>query len=114
MLKFAEPMSDDEMAALLEEQGRVQDAIDKADAWDMDRKLDVAMDARMDEVYSAGYHWNGEMWQATQALEVGPPQALRAGAPFDLLVGNAFDACGERLAPSLARARMPGRNARTQ
>ena len=44
-MKFAEPMSDDEMAALLEEQGRVQDAIDKADAWDMDRKLDVAMDA---------------------------------------------------------------------
>ena len=35
----------DEMAALLEEQGRVQEAIDKADAWDMDRKLDVAMDA---------------------------------------------------------------------
>ena len=67
----------------------------------------AVLDARMDEVYSAGYHWNGEIWQATQALEVGPPQALRAGAPFDLLVGNAFDACGERLAPSLARARMP-------
>ncbi|MGI9117266.1 MAG: energy-dependent translational throttle protein EttA [Gaiellales bacterium] len=44
-MKFAEPMSDDEMAELLEEQGRVQDQIDKADAWDMDRRLDVAMDA---------------------------------------------------------------------
>ncbi len=44
-MKFAEPMSDDEMAELLEEQGRVQDQIEKADAWDMDRRLDVAMDA---------------------------------------------------------------------
>ncbi len=44
-MKFAEPMSDDEMTALLEEQGRVQDQIDKADAWDMDRRLDIAMDA---------------------------------------------------------------------
>ncbi|MGA0122095.1 MAG: energy-dependent translational throttle protein EttA [Gaiellales bacterium] len=44
-MKFAEPMSDDEMAELLEEQGRVQEQIEKADAWDMDRKLDVAMDA---------------------------------------------------------------------
>ncbi len=44
-MKFAEPMTDDEMTALLEEQGRVQDQIDKADAWDMDRRLDIAMDA---------------------------------------------------------------------
>ena len=44
-MKFAEPMTDDEMNALLEEQGRVQDQIEKADAWDMDRRLDIAMDA---------------------------------------------------------------------
>jgi sulfate-transporting ATPase len=44
-MKFAEPMSDEEMAELLEEQGRVQEQIEKADAWDMDRRLDVAMDA---------------------------------------------------------------------
>jgi len=44
-MKFAEPMSDDEMNALLEEQGRVQDKIEKADAWDMDRRIDIAMDA---------------------------------------------------------------------
>jgi energy-dependent translational throttle protein EttA len=43
--KFAEPMSDDEMTALLEEQARVQDAIDAAGAWDLDRKIDIAMDA---------------------------------------------------------------------
>ncbi len=44
-MKFAEPLSDQEMADLLEEQGRVQEQIDKADAWDIDRRLDVAMDA---------------------------------------------------------------------
>ncbi|MFM9125891.1 MAG: ATP-binding cassette domain-containing protein, partial [Actinomycetota bacterium] len=44
-MRFAEPMTDDEMAALLEEQGRVQEQIDKADAWDMERRLGVAMDA---------------------------------------------------------------------
>ncbi|MEI6689988.1 MAG: energy-dependent translational throttle protein EttA [Thermoleophilia bacterium] len=44
-MKFAEPMSDDEMNELLEEQGRVQDRIEKADAWDMDRRIDIAMDA---------------------------------------------------------------------
>ncbi len=43
--RFAEPMSDDEMTALLEEQGEVQDRIDRTDAWDLDRTLDTAMDA---------------------------------------------------------------------
>ncbi len=43
--KFAEPMSDDEMNALLEEQGKLQDQIDHADAWELDRTLEVAMDA---------------------------------------------------------------------
>jgi len=44
-MKFAEPMDDDEMAALLEEQGKLQDAIESAGAWELDRKLDVAADA---------------------------------------------------------------------
>src|SRR5687768_12359138 len=43
--KFADPMSDDEMTALLEEQANVQDAIDAAGAWDLDRKIDIAMEA---------------------------------------------------------------------
>jgi energy-dependent translational throttle protein EttA len=43
--RFAEPMSDEEMAALLEEQGEVQDRIDRLGAWDLERDLDVAMDA---------------------------------------------------------------------
>jgi sulfate-transporting ATPase len=43
--RFAEPMEDDEMTALLEEQGKLQDAIDSAGAWELDRKLDIAADA---------------------------------------------------------------------
>ena len=43
--RFAEPMDDDEMNALLEKQGRLQDRIDAADAWEIDRTLDVAMEA---------------------------------------------------------------------
>ena len=44
-MRFAEPMSDDEMNALLEEQGKLQDAIDAAGAWELDRKLEIAADA---------------------------------------------------------------------
>ncbi len=44
-MKFSEPMSDDEMNDLLAEQGKLQDAIDAAGAWELDRKLDIAADA---------------------------------------------------------------------
>jgi ATP-binding cassette ChvD family protein len=44
-MQFAEPMSDDEMNALLEEQGKLQDAIEAAGGWEVDRKLEVAADA---------------------------------------------------------------------
>ena len=44
-MQFAEPMSDDEMNALLEEQGKLQDAIDAAGAWELERKLEIASDA---------------------------------------------------------------------
>ncbi len=43
--KFAEPMSDDEMSALLEEQAKLQDAIDAAGGWEIERKLEIAADA---------------------------------------------------------------------
>ncbi len=43
--KFAEPMEDDEMNTLLEAQGKLQDQIDAADAWELDRTLEIAMDA---------------------------------------------------------------------
>ena len=43
--KFAEPMDDDAMAKLLEEQGKVQDQIDAKNGWEIERKLDIAADA---------------------------------------------------------------------
>src|SRR5262250_2160788 len=43
--KFAEPMSDDEMNKLLERQGEVQEKLDAAGAWDLDSRLEMAMDA---------------------------------------------------------------------
>jgi len=43
--RFAEPMSDDEMTALLEEQAKLQDAIDASGGWELERKLEIAADA---------------------------------------------------------------------
>ena len=43
--KFSEPMSDDEMNKLIERQGKVQEKLDALDAWDLDSRLDMAMDA---------------------------------------------------------------------
>jgi ATP-binding cassette ChvD family protein len=43
--KFAEPMDDDEMNKLIERQGEVQEKLDAADAWDLDARLEMAMDA---------------------------------------------------------------------
>ncbi len=44
-MKFAEPMSDDEMNDLLAEQAELQEKIEAAGAWDLDRKLEIAADA---------------------------------------------------------------------
>ena len=44
-LKFAEPMDDAAMNRLLEKQGRLQDRIEHLGAWELDHKLDIAMDA---------------------------------------------------------------------
>jgi ATP-binding cassette ChvD family protein len=43
--KFAEPMSDGEMTKLLDQQAKVQERIDASNAWDIDRKIEIAMDA---------------------------------------------------------------------
>jgi ATP-binding cassette ChvD family protein len=44
-LQFAEPMDDDEMNRLLEQQGELQHRIEAIGAWELDRKIDIAMDA---------------------------------------------------------------------
>ncbi len=43
--RFAEPMSDDEMDKLIQRQGEVQEKLDAMDAWDLDSRLEMAMDA---------------------------------------------------------------------
>jgi ATP-binding cassette ChvD family protein len=43
--RFAEPLSDVEMEALIEQQGKVQDELDRLNAWDLDSRLELAMDA---------------------------------------------------------------------
>ena len=43
--KFAEPMSDGEMTKLLDSQAKVQEKIDAVNAWELDRKIEIAMDA---------------------------------------------------------------------
>ncbi|HSH12908.1 MAG TPA: energy-dependent translational throttle protein EttA, partial [Desulfurivibrionaceae bacterium] len=43
--KFSEPMSDDEMNALIDRQAKVQEKLDTLDAWDLDARLEMAMDA---------------------------------------------------------------------
>ena len=56
------------------------------------------LDARMNEVYSAAYDWDGQHWSARSPLQVGAPQAVALPeAPRVLLAGNAFAAYGDRL-----------------
>lgn len=43
--KFSDPMSDDEMTKLLEKQGEIQEKLDASGAWDLDSRLEMAMDA---------------------------------------------------------------------
>ncbi len=44
-LKFSEPMNDDEMNKLIEKQGELTDQLEKVDAWNIDNKIAIAMDA---------------------------------------------------------------------
>ena len=71
------------------------------------------LDARMDEVYSAAYHWQpvqGEgCWQATAPLQVSAPENIPSEASLRLpkacallLAGNAFVAYGQRLVSTAA------------
>ena len=54
--KFASPLEDDEMNRLLEEQGKLQDAIDAAGGWELERKLEIAADALRLPPWDASVH----------------------------------------------------------
>ena len=58
----------------------------------------AVLDARMSEVYHAGYRWDGSQWQATQELGLCAPEALQVPAGT-ALVGNAHAAYPAQLAP---------------
>lgn len=58
--RFADEMSDDEMDALIEKQAQVQDRIEAANAWDIDRTVEIAMDAlRVPDPDGAVTHLSG-------------------------------------------------------
>ncbi|MFL1464254.1 energy-dependent translational throttle protein EttA [Roseococcus sp. DSY-14] len=58
--RFMEEMSEDEMNELLAEQGQLQEAIDAADGWELDRRIDIALDAlRCPPADSAVTHLSG-------------------------------------------------------
>jgi tRNA threonylcarbamoyladenosine biosynthesis protein TsaB len=60
----------------------------------------VAMDARMDEVYAAAYHWHGSRWSVQSAPALYTVDALNArwhAAPPGVVAGSALQAFGERL-----------------
>lgn len=59
-MRFAEPMSDDEMNQLLAEQGELQNEIETGGGWDLDRRLEIAADAlRLPEWDAVAQHLSG-------------------------------------------------------
>ena len=62
----------------------------------------AVLDARMDEVYSAGYLWQAGQWQQRGETSLGAPEAVTVPAGW-ALAGNAFTAYGERLPKADAR-----------
>jgi tRNA threonylcarbamoyladenosine biosynthesis protein TsaB len=71
--------------------------------------VQALLDARMDEVYSAAYHWepvpgvSHGRWQEAAPLQVGPPEKLQMpDGRVVLQAGNAFAAYGERLPPCVS------------
>jgi sulfate-transporting ATPase len=87
MMQFAEPMDDDAMDKLIQRQGEVQEKLDALDAWDLDARLEMAMDALRCppadtpvKVLSGGE--SGAGWPVPAAAEkAGHPAAGRAHQP---------------------------------
>ncbi len=66
------------------------------------------LDARMDEVYSAAYDWDGRQWAQRAPLQVGAPeQVALPQATRVLMAGNAFEAYGDRLPAGERIAALP-------
>lgn len=65
-------------------------------------KVVAVLDARMDEVYSASYAWDGSDWRQEGSYRLGRPEALEVPEGWSL-AGNAFTAYGERLPAAAGR-----------
>jgi ATPase subunit of ABC transporter with duplicated ATPase domains len=77
--RFAEPMSDDEMTALLEEQGKLQDAIEAAGGWELDRKLGTSRPITWMRRVSAG--WNASWSSIPAPWSLSPMTATSSTMP---------------------------------
>ncbi len=85
--KFSEPMADDAMNALLERQGTVQEKLDAQGGWDLDSRLDMAMDAlrcpgaRHEDRRAVGRREKARGAVSPPAEKAGHPPARRADQP---------------------------------
>ena len=110
--KFAEDLSPDEMDKVLAEQGRVQDRIDQVGAWELDSKIEMAMDAlRCPPGDADGRHAVGRRAAARRAVPAaaerpGPAAARRADQPSRRRVG--------RVARAPPRTTTPARSSRSR
>ena len=106
--KLAEPMEPDQMQELLDEFQRVQDEIERVNAWDIDRKVEVAMDALRvppgdaDVATLSGGRAAARGARAAAAVGTGSAAARRADQPPRRRVGRLAGAVpgGVRRAPS--------------
>lgn len=66
------------------------------------------LDARMDEVYSALYDWDGQLWTLRHPLQVGAPESVVLPVASHVLqAGNAFAAYGQRLPGGVRMLALP-------
>ncbi len=105
--RFAEDVGEDEMTKLLEEQAKLQDAIDAAGGWELERKLEIAADSlRLPPWEAKIAKLSGGEKRRVRAV---PPAAVRAGHAAarraDQPPGRRVDRVARTLSRGVSRAR---------